>query len=128
MHHTTQKTRTIIASSHETTTRGSIEVLEFSEQERVKRAWIMALKCLGATALCVLIPVAHFFLVPLGLLVVTPIMTIYTFRMKTKILSASIMCPACNKPLTVLTSEEQYPIYENWSSCHRHITLTQAAS
>ncbi len=127
MHHTTQHTRTIIASANEKTTHGTMEVLEFSDQGRVKRAWMMALTCLGATVLCVFIPVAHFFLVPLGILVVTPIMTIYTFRMKTKILSASITCPACNKPLTVLTSQEQYPIYENCSSCHRQITLTQAA-
>ena len=127
MHHTTQHTRKILATSNETTTHGTMEVLEFSEQGRVKRAWMMALKCLGATVLCVFIPVAHFFLVPLGLLVVTPIMTIYTFRVKTKILSAKVDCPACHKPLNVLTNQEQYPIYENCSSCHRQIALTQAA-
>jgi hypothetical protein len=127
MHHTTQHSRKIVATSNESTTNGTMEVLEFSEQGRVKRAWIMALKCLGATALCVLIPVAHFFLVPLGLIVVTPIMTIYTFRVKTKILSATVDCPACHKPLNVLTSQEQYPFYENCSSCHRQIALTQPA-
>lgn len=127
MHHTTQHTRTIIATSNEATTRGTMEVLEFSEQGRVKRAWLMALKCLGATALCVLIPVAHFILVPLGLLVVTPIMTLYTFRVKTKIVCAKITCPACHSPLNVLTSQERYPIYENCSSCHRQIALTQAS-
>ncbi len=127
MQHTTQHTRKIVATSNEATTHGTMEVLEFSEQGRVKRAWMMALKCLGATVLCVFIPVAHFFLVPLGLLVVTPIMTIYTFRVKTKILSATIDCPACHKPLNVLTSQEQYPIYENCSSCHRQIALTLAA-
>jgi hypothetical protein len=124
MQHTTQHTRTILATSNESTTHGPMEVLEFSEQGRVKRAWLMALKCLGITALCVLIPVAHFILVPLGLLVVTPIMTVYTFRVKTKILSATVTCPACQKPLNVLASQEQYPIYENCSSCHRQITLT----
>jgi hypothetical protein len=127
MHLTTQHSRKIVATSNETTTHGTMEVLEFSEQGRVKRAWMMALKCLGATVLCVFIPVAHFFLVPLGLLVVTPIMTIYTFRVKTKILSATIDCPACHKHLNVLTSQEQYPIYENCSSCHRQIALTQSA-
>ena len=127
MHHTTQNTRKILASSNEKTTHGTMEVLEFSEQGRVKRAWIMALKCLGATAICVFIPVAHFFLVPVGLLLVTPIMTVSTFRMKTKIISASITCPACNNPLTVLTSQERYPIYENCAGCHRQITITHAA-
>lgn len=127
MHHTTQYTRTITATSNESTTHGTIEVLEFSEQGRVKRAWVMALKCLGATALCVLIPVAHFLLVPLGLLVVTPIMTIYTFRVRTKIISACVDCPACHKPLNVLTSQERYPIYENCGSCHRQIALSKTA-
>lgn len=127
MHHTTQHTRQILATSNETTTHGTMEVLEFSEQGRVKRAWMMGLKCLGATVLCVFIPVAHFILVPLGLLVVTPIMTFYTFRVKTKILSAKITCPACHNSLNVLTSQEQYPIYENCSSCHRQVTLTLGA-
>ena len=127
MHHTTQHTRKILATSNEATTHGTMEVVEFSEQGRVKRAWMMALKCLGVTVLCVFIPVAHFFLVPLGLLVVTPIMTIYTFRVKTKILSAKVDCPACHKPLNVLTNKERYPFYENCSSCHRQIALTQAA-
>jgi hypothetical protein len=126
MHHTTQHTRKIVATSNETATHGTMEVQEFSEQGRVKRAWLMAFKCLGGTALCVLIPVAHFFLVPFGLLVVTPIMTIYTFRVKIKILSATIDCPACHNPLNVLTTQERYPIYENCGSCHRQIALTQA--
>lgn len=101
-------------------------VLEFSEQARAKRAAIMAAKCLGITALCVFIPGAHFILVPLGLLIVTPLMTIYTFRVKTQIVSATIECPKCRVQLNVLTTQEQYPMYENCSSCHRQITVIQA--
>jgi hypothetical protein len=102
-------------------------VLEFSEQGRMKRAASMALKCLLVTALCIAIPGAHFVLVPLGLLIVTPMMTVYTFRVRTRIVSATVECPACHKPLAVLTTQEKYPIYENCASCHRQVTLTQAA-
>lgn len=126
MHHTTSHTRAIIATNSGSTTHGTMEVLEFSEQGRMKRAMVIGAKCLGITALCVAIPGAHFVLVPLGLLVVTPLMTLYTFRVKTKIVSAKIECPKCHAPLNVLTSQEQYPIYENCSSCHRQITVKQA--
>lgn len=102
-------------------------VLEFSDQARVRRAATMVAKCLGITVLCVFIPGAHFILVPLGLLVVTPLMTFYTFRVKTKIVSATIECPKCHVPLNVLTSQEQYPMYENCSSCHRQIAITQVS-
>lgn len=125
MHHTTSHTRTIIATNSGSTTHGTLEVLEFSEQGRMKRAMIMCAKCLGVTALCVAIPGAHFILVPLGLLVVTPLMTLYTFRVKTKIVSAKIECPKCHVPLNILTSQERYPMYENCSSCHRQITVKQ---
>ena len=125
MHHTTSHVRTIIATNSDSTTHGTMEVLEFSEQGRLKRALSMAAKCLGITALCVFIPGAHFVLVPLGLLVVTPLMALYTFRVKTKIVSAKIECPKCHAPLNVLTSQEQYPMYENCSSCHRQITVKQ---
>ena len=126
MHHTTSHTRNIVATTSESTTHGTMTVLECSEKGRMKRALIMAAKCLGITALCVCIPGAHFILVPLGLLVVTPLMSIYTFRVKTKIVSAQIECPKCHAPLNVLTSQEQYPMYENCSSCYRQITLRQA--
>jgi hypothetical protein len=125
MHHTTSHVRTIVAMSSESSTHGTMEVLEFSEQGRMKRALTMGAKCLGITALCIFIPGAHFVLVPLGLLVVTPLMTLYTFRVKTKIVSAKIECPKCHAPLNVLTSQEQYPMYENCSSCHRQITVKQ---
>jgi UPF0716 family protein affecting phage T7 exclusion len=126
MHHTTQHTRKITATTNQSTTHGTLEVLEFSEQGRMRRAASMAVKCLLVTALCVAIPGAHFVLVPLGLLIVTPVMTVYTFRVRTKIVSATINCPACHKALTVLTSQEKYPIYENCGSCHRQVTIAQA--
>lgn len=85
----------------------------------------MAAKCLALTILCVAIPGAHFILVPLGLLVVTPGMTVYAWRVRTKIVSAKIECPKCNAALNVLTTQEQYPFYENCPSCHRQVTLTQ---
>lgn len=127
MQHITAQTRTVIATSSGSTTCGAIEVLEFSRQARMKRALVMGAACLGATALCVAIPGAHFVLVPLGLLVVTPLMTLYTFRVKTKIVSARIECPKCHAQLNVLTSQERYPLYENCASCLRQVSITSGA-
>lgn len=127
MRHTTSHTRKLEAKSSDSITHGTMTVLEFSEQARARRAAIMAAKCLGITALCIFIPGAHFILVPLGLLIVTPLMTIYTFRVETSIVSTTIDCPKCHVPLDVLTSQERYPMYENCSSCHRQITLTSVS-
>jgi hypothetical protein len=116
-------TRAVIATTAEKNRRGTLVVTEFCSRDRLKRAAAAAANCLGITALCIFIPGAHFILVPLGLLVVTPIVATRIFRAQTRIDSSNIECPKCEAPVAVLTTKEVYPMYETCPSCHRQIVI-----
>jgi predicted RNA-binding Zn-ribbon protein involved in translation (DUF1610 family) len=118
-------TRVVTATSSGEHTTGELIAVEFGTRERSKRAMLTALKCLGCTLVCLFIPGAHFILVPLGLLL-TPVVTFFVWRVRTKILSAKIACPKCGGTVQVLTMQERYPLYETCSSCHREIAITVA--
>jgi len=118
----------LIATSGDAESRGTIQVARFTRGERYKRAANAAAKCLGLTALCLCIPGAHFILVPVGLLIVTPVMTVRAYRVRSTIVSATIDCPKCHAPITVLTTHERYPLYENCASCHRQASISKVVS
>jgi hypothetical protein len=97
---------------------GSVEVKYFSRELRLEKAIKTGVFCLLITALCILIPVAHFVLVPSGL-ILTPILALRQFRITNAIIGASLTCAACGGELTRLSSRENYPLYETCLSCKR---------
>lgn len=97
---------------------GTIEVKYFSRELRMEKAIKTGLICLVAAVLCIFIPVAHFILVPSGL-ILTPILALRQFRMTNEIVSESCRCAACGGELTRLSSRELYPLYETCLSCKR---------
>jgi len=104
-------------------THGSITIDHFSPPQRAANALRMGAKSLIATGLCVFIPVAHFFLVPAGL-VVTVILIILTYRRTSKITEFTGSCPACGAAIELsTTSGDKWPIYEYCAKCSREITL-----
>ena len=118
---------TIVAKSGDAESSGSLTVVYFSPRQRIIRALKAATKCLCGTTLCVFIPGAHFILVPLGLLIVTPVISLWVYLATTKIVSAAVGCPKCQSPLRVLTTQERYPMYENCALCHRQAIITRGA-
>ncbi len=125
MTHSTIHTRSVLSTFSEASAPGTVEVIEFSQGDRVKRGVSTALKCLGVTLVCLFIPGAHFILVPLGLLL-TPVIVLMVARIPTKILSSNVSCPKCCVPLAILSTKERYPLYENCSTCHREIMIVRA--
>ena len=111
-------TRLVQALQGEKHSEGSIEVMYFSREARLKRGLKTGLICLAITALCVCIPGAHFVLVPTGLLL-TPFMVAKTYRVTTSIVGAAVPCAACGGELTRLSSQERYPLYETCVKCGR---------
>lgn len=97
---------------------GTVDVKYFSRELRMEKAIKTGVFCLVATALCICIPVAHFILVPSGL-ILTPILALRQFRVTNAIVGASFTCAACGGQLTRLSSQEKYPLYETCLSCKR---------
>lgn len=123
MTHSVIHTRKVIAKFAEDSTEGTLSVIEFGAEDRTKRGVLTTLKCLGVTLIALCIPGAHFVLVPLSLLL-SPFIVIAVIRVKTKILSSQIQCPKCKATLQVLSSKENYPLYENCTGCHRAISIS----
>ena len=119
-------TRNVITSYGESSAQGSLTVKEFSSRERTMRGVRAAGTCLGVTLACVLIPAAHFVLVPLGLLL-TPVIVWIMVKVRTQILSAQVTCPQCAVALNVLTTQERFPMYETCSQCRRQIVVRPQA-
>jgi hypothetical protein len=84
----------------------------------MEKAIKTGLICFIVAALCIFIPVAHFILVPSGV-ILTPILALRQFRVTNAIIGASCTCAACGGELTRLSSQERYPLYETCLSCKR---------
>jgi hypothetical protein len=97
---------------------GTIEVKYFSRELRMEKAIKTGLICFAAAALCIFIPVAHFILVPSGL-ILAPLLALRQFRVTNAIVGASCRCAACGGELTKLSSQERYPLYETCLACKR---------
>lgn len=123
MTHSVIHTRQVVAKFSDDSAKGTLSVIEFGAEDKLKRGVSTSLKCLGVTLVCVCIPGAHFILVPLSLLI-SPFIVIAVLRVKTKILSSQLQCPKCHAVLDVLSTKENYPLIENCSGCHRAISIT----
>lgn len=126
MTHSVIHTRQVVAKFSEYSADGTLSVIEFGAEDKMKRGVSTTLKCLGVTLVCVCIPGAHFILVPLSLLV-APFIVIAVARVKTKIMSSQLQCPKCKAVLDVLSTKENYPLIENCSGCHRAISIMPVA-
>jgi hypothetical protein len=72
--------------------------------------------CWGIGALCILVPVLHFFLVPTALLVGVG-MAYRQFFLHYKLISGSLICPKCAKQLPVSDKPFNWPQNVKCPSC-----------
>ncbi len=112
----------IVARCGGESAKGSLRVIRFGEEARLKRALKAAGACLLIGCVCLCIPGAHFVLVPLTILL-APIVVYRVHAQRTKILRAEVACPKCHNPVAVLSSQELYPLFENCGSCHREVKI-----
>lgn len=118
-------THHIIARYSDESTHGTIESIHFGEKARMQRSLKTAATCLLIAGGSLCIPIAHFILVPLTLLI-SPFIIYKVHSQSTKIIRSQLACPKCHKPLAVLSLQERYPLFENCAECHREIRIEQA--
>lgn len=100
-----------------------IQVTTFSHNQRLSRG----LKTLGVfwaiSAFTVLIPIAHFVLVPL-FFVIGPIAASVVYKKTSKIVGGSIPCPICKHAFEIAQNPVTWPAKEICSHCRGQIRLT----
>ena len=110
---------------NEKATSGEVKMQVWNRDERMKRA----LKALGLSwgiaLLCILIPILHFVLVPLGL-IAGPIIAYAIYFKESIILGGEAPCPQCGKPLKIVRSEVKWPLSDLCGVCQAEVKIHRA--
>lgn len=78
--------------------------------------------CWGIALLCVFIPILHFFLVPLGLII--GLFLFYrNFKFQELLLDGQISCPGCQHQFQAKTVAFNWPKQESCSACGLELIL-----
>jgi hypothetical protein len=100
-----------------------VRLTEVDSSVRVKKTLTTLAKTGGLTLLSVFIPILHFILVPVGV-IVTATMTYRAFHRNYVIDSIEIHCPSCDKKSTQSVSAQELPIRTLCLHCGHMVYLT----
>jgi hypothetical protein len=121
----TESIQVIFQAINGSETKGVVRVKNFSPRETILRAakglgfcWLLALAS-------VLVPIAHFVLVPLFLLA-GPIWSFILFRQKSVLLGGEGECPKCKNHLKITKGNENWPLKETCPHCLFEIGIVKA--
>jgi hypothetical protein len=101
---------------------GSVTIKHLQPKERKKRMIKAAICCLGAAAITLFIPVAHFILVP-SLLLSAPIVAWIAYRPTALLLSGEGKCPMCEAPMRLTQGKGASVLFETCAACHRPVEV-----
>lgn len=92
----------------------------FSKNERTKRALILLFGFWGLAAVSILIPVLHFVLVPLFILI-APFIAKKTFNEEVTLDACELSCPECKQLAKFAKTSGQWPLHSNCPHCMNRI-------
>jgi hypothetical protein len=101
---------------------GEVRVEHWGNSARLIRAAKSWAVLWGLAVVSILIPVAHFLLVP-GFLVAGPINAVLRYRQKSGVLTGEGPCPSCGAPFTVEARADSWPFYEPCQACHTEVRV-----
>ena len=101
---------------------GNVFIQSFSSKER----WMRGLKLLGMlwgmALVSIVIPLAHFVLVP-GFLIAGIVTALWISSKESIILGGNGTCPSCQKPLPIVRMNDQWPLNDLCTSCRREVKI-----
>jgi len=101
---------------------GEVRLQSWTTAER----WARAAKSLGTlwllAAVSVLLPVAHFVLVP-GFLIAGPIVAFLTGRQSSGVLGGAGVCPACHGETALGASKVTWPLFDVCVNCEAQLRV-----
>ncbi len=95
---------------------GQVIRRDFSGSERILRALKVGGILFGAAVLTVFVPVLHFVLVPL-FLILSLVFGITTWLAKGEVISGEVNCPSCGAKNVLRKAPESWPKQERCSGC-----------
>lgn len=103
---------------------GELEIVEFSSRQRFFRTFWRATIGLLISALLVLVPILHFILVPLGVLLTT-LVALSSFRVSKEIAQGRGFCPYCHGPFNIFRRAYRLPFTDICEHCHRQVVVAR---
>jgi len=110
--------------SYGSTSTGTVSIRHYSPSERIRRTFATFGIGFLITILSVLIPVAHFILVPLGF-IATPVIAFLTYRRTENIVSGTAPCPKCQAQIQIQKRAVAWPVNETCQGCSRALSITR---
>ena len=101
----------------------TVTVVEWSRQERLRRAFKFGGMCWGAAIIAVFIPILHFILVPL-LLLAGPAAGYYFYHQERMSQGGQSVCPQCGASLKIEKGAAKWPAEEMCTACHTMLRVT----
>lgn len=101
---------------------GVAYIHEWKSGERKWRALKTLVIVWGLAILAIFIPIAHFFLVPL-LLILGPILAASAYGQRSVILGGEGTCPQCGKPVEIVRAKDAWPLQDICSDCGQNVII-----
>ncbi len=111
-----KSTQPVILEAGGKTSNGHAIMLLYSDQEKQSRAWKALFLFLGLGIVSIVLPLAHFFLVP-GFLLASPFAYRWAKKQTGTLESLDGPCPFCQKPLSQKGGGLQWPLRFSCQAC-----------
>ena len=106
---------------------GDITIESFTPAQRTRRTLLRTGSVLLGTALGAIIPVAHFVIVPVG--IITAIILFFrTSSTAALVTGGDLSCPACREKVAIYPRPLKLPMKESCDHCHREIQVFSAGN
>jgi hypothetical protein len=105
-------------------TNGTVVVQFWDRKQRRARALKAAGISLGLAVVSILIPLAHFILVP-SFLVAAFVIFPKIYNKESGVVGGKGICPNCNAPFVVVKGPFKWPIHDLCDKCQHTVTIEQ---
>jgi len=97
----------------------------YSQQEKTKRAFTRLFGFWGLAIVSILVPVAHFILVP-AFLLIAPFIAYKSYKEEVMLEECEITCPECGKTGTFAKNSGQWPLHNQCPHCMNRVYFEPA--
>lgn len=105
---------------------GTVQIQFWDKSMRTKRALKFLAICWALAVVSIVIPLAHFVLVP-AFLIAGPIGASRFWNQTSIVLSGSSTCPDCKSALPIVRSSDQWPLSEMCSKCQTNLNVEKSS-
>jgi hypothetical protein len=102
---------------------GEVITEHWEAKDRSKRALKILGICWGIALFSIIIPIAHFILVP-SFILAGPIAAFFTYQQSDAVLGGKGTCPHCGQPFEIARMKIKWPLDDICAKCHSSVKIS----